>query len=442
MGLVRRLNAFDITLITVGGIIGAGIFRNPAVVAQRAGSSSLILLAWIVGGFIALAGAFTYAELGARRPESGGTYVYLCDAYPPVIAFMFGWTMLVLSDTGGSAASAILFAGYLEPATGFHVDPKVASVTAIALITIVNCLGVRQGGTWQNILVSLKLLAIAGVIVAGLIVHPLGTAISSTAMPAIASASSFTAFGVALIPVLYAYLGFQTTNYVAGETNRPAVTLPIGVIAGVCIVIVAYVLVNAGMLRVLGPSGLAASQAPASDVMQAAIGPAGARVIAIAIAVSTLGFVSTKLLLTPRVYFQMAADGLFFKQLAWVHPKTRAPVVAIALQGAFAIVIALSGTFERIVNWSVTTQYAFVALAACALFIFRKQDAAAGRAGVTFEAPGHPYTTLLLIAALIAVAVTALVGYTVDTLIGFGVTALGALVYYIWKRGTVGQASS
>ena len=440
MGLVRRLGAFDITLITVGGIIGAGIFRNPAVVAQRASTPGLILAAWIVGGLIALVGAFTYAELGARRPETGGTYAYLRDAFHPVVAFMFGWTTLVIAETGGNAASAILFAGYLEPATGFHADPRLVSVSAIALVTIINCLGVRQGGTWQNVLVALKLGAIGALIAAGFFAHPLGSALNA-ATPFATSGAAFGAFGVALIPVLYAYTGFQTTNYVAGETHDPQRALPIGLIVGTGIVAVAYVLVNVVMLRVLGAGGLAASQTPGSDVMQAALGNVGTRLVAIAIAVSTLGFISTKTLLTPRVFFQMADDGAFFKQVAWIDPKTHVPVVAIVLQGIFGAFLALTGTFERIVDWSVTIEYSFVALAAVALFVFRKQDAGSGR-NVSFRSPGHPYTTALLIVALAAIAVTELIHYPVDTLLGAGVTAFGAVVYLFWHRGVRGQTAS
>lgn len=433
MSLVRRLNAFDITLITVGGIIGAGIFRNPALVAQRASTPTLILATWIVGGLIALVGAFTYAELGARRPETGGTYAYLRDAFHPVIAFMFGWATLVIAETGGNAASAILFAGYLEPATGFHADPKVVSVVALALVTAINCLGVRQGGTWQNILVSLKLGAIGALIVAGLFAHPLASAIN--AAPHFATSGlAMSAFGVALIPVLYAYTGFQTTNYIAGETQNPRRSLPIGLIVGTGIVCVAYVLVNVVSLRVLGPTGLAGTQTPASDVMHAAMGSMGTRLVAIAIAISTLGFISTKTLITPRVFFQMAADGAFFKQIAWINPKTHVPIVAIVLQGVFGIILALTGTFESIVDWSVTIEYSFVALAAVALFKFRKQDAASGRTA-PFQSLGHPYTTGLLIVVLAAIAVTELINFPVDTLLGVGVTALGGVVYMLWHRG-------
>jgi basic amino acid/polyamine antiporter, APA family len=427
--LRRRLGVFDLTLITIGGIIGSGIFRNPAVVAQRAHEPALIIGSWAAGGAIALAGAFIFAELAARRPSDGGLYAYLRDAYHPIVAFMFGWTLLLMADTGGTAASAVIFAGYFPSLTGLNVNPNTVAVAALAIVTLINCLGVRQGGTWQNALVILKLGAIALLLPAGLFDH----AHAAAPMPSAGGAVLLTGFGAAMIPVLFAYNGFQGSSYVTAETRDPARTLPRGMLYGVIAVVVTYLLVNVVCLRVLGPAGLAASKAPAADVMEAAIGPSGARVIAIAVALSTLGFMSTKMLLAPRIYFQMASDGLFFKQIAWVHPGSRVPVVAIALQGVIAAIIALSGTFAQIVTWVVATEFAFVLLAAIALFIFRARDAAQARPSPVFLVPFHPWSTLLFVAALIAMFVAAFVSYPRDTLAGFAVMAAGAVAFYVWS---------
>jgi APA family basic amino acid/polyamine antiporter len=261
------------------------------------------------GGAIALAGAFIFAELAARRPSDGGPYAYLRDAYHPIVAFMFGWTLLLMADTGGTAASAVIFAGYFPSLTGLDVNPNALAVGALAIVTVINCLGVRQGGTWQNVLVLLKLGAIGLLIVGGFASHR--HAGGSATMAVTSGAALVAGFGAAMIPVLFAYNGFQTSSYVTGETRDPARTLPRGILFGVVAVVATYIFVNVVCLRVLGPAGLAGSRAPAADVMQAAIGPAGARVIAIAVALSTLGFMSTKMLLAPRIYFQMAADGFF-----------------------------------------------------------------------------------------------------------------------------------
>jgi len=190
--------------------------------------------------------------------------------------------------------------------------------------------------------------------------------------------------------------------------------------------------VNIGCLRVLGPAGLAASKVPAADVVSAALGPIGARLIAIAIALSTLGFMSTRMLVTPRVYFQMAADGTFFKQFAWINPKTHVPTIAIIAEGAVAAVIAWSGTFEQIVNWIVAPEWIFVVLAAGAIFIFRKRDGNAVKPA--FRVPLHPFSTILLMVVLLAIFVTEVILVPLDTLYGALVIVAGIVFFYVWRR--------
>ncbi len=429
--LRRRLNVFDLTLITIGSIIGSGIFRNPAVVAQRAHLPGLAIGCWILGGLIAMIGAFVFAELAERRPANGGIYAYLRDAYHPVVAFVFGWTLLLIADTGGTAASAVLFAGYLTPLTGLQFDPRIVAVITLAVLVTINCLGVREGGTWQNVLVILKVTAIVGLIGAGLFAHPAAGAVMT--LPGFSTNTALLgAFGVAMLPVLFAYNGFQGATYITGETVNPQRTIPRGLIFGVLAVIAIYVLVNIGDLRVLGPAGLAATKVPASDVMQAALGPIGARIIAIAIALSTLGFMSTRMLVTPRVYFQMAADGVFFKQIAWVSPRTHVPTIAIIIEGVIAAIIAVSGTFEQIVNWTVAPEWIFVVLAAGAIFIFRKRDGNAVKPA--FRVPLHPFSTILLMVVLLAIFVTEVILVPLDTLYGTLVIIAGIIFYYAWRR--------
>jgi basic amino acid/polyamine antiporter, APA family len=429
--LQRRLNVFDLTLITIGSIIGSGIFRNPAVVATRAHLPGLAIGAWVVGGLLALIGAFVFAELAERRPVSGGIYAYLRDAYHPVVAFVFGWTLLLIADTGGTAAAAILFAGYLIPMTGLQLDQHAVAVVTLAVLVAINCLGVRQGGTWQNLLVILKVAAIVGLIVAGLFAHPAAGAAAT--LPGFDSTGTLLgAFGLAMLPVLFSYNGFQGATYITGETVDPERTIPRGLILGVLAVIAIYVLVNIGCLRVLGPAALAASKVPASDVVQAAIGPIGARLIAIAIALSTLGFISTRMLITPRIYFQMAADRTFFKQLAWINPKTHVPTIAIIIQGVIAALIALSGTYDKIVNWIAAPEWIFVVLAAGAIFIFRKRDA--DKAQPRFRVPLHPFSTILLVLVLLAIFVSELVLIPLDTLYGTLVIIAGIIFYFAWRR--------
>lgn len=429
--LQRRLNVFDLTLITIGSIIGSGIFRNPAVVAGRAHLPGLAIGAWVVGGLLALIGAFVFAELAERRPVNGGIYAYLRDAYHPVVAFVFGWTLLLIADTGGTAAAAVLFSGYLTPLTGITFDPRIVAVVVLAILVAINCLGVRQGGTWQNGLVILKVAAIAGLIVAGLIAHP--SAGATATLPGFDSTGTLLgAFGLAMLPVLFAYNGFQGATYITGETVNPERTIPRGLIFGVLAVVTIYVLVNIGCLRVLGPAGLAATKVPASDVVQALIGPLGAKLIAIAIALSTLGFMSTRMLVTPRIYFQMAADGTFFKQIAWINPKTHVPTIAIILEGAIAAIIAVSGTYDKIVNWITAPEWIFVVLAAGAIFIFRKRDG--DKVQPRFRVPLHPFSTVLLMLVLLAIFFSEVYLVPLDTLYGTLVIVAGIVFYFAWKR--------
>ena len=430
-GLLARLTAFDLTLITVGGIVGSGIFRTPAVVAQRAHLPSIVLGCWLAGGFIALIGAFVFAELGARRPLGGGLYGYVSDAYHPIAGFLFGWTLLLVSGTGANAAAAVLFAGYLAPLTGISFDPRIVAVVTLAALAGINALGVRQGGNWQNLIVLLKIGAIGFLIVACLTAHP--HAIAQVAPPNFARpATLLGAIGVAMLPVLFTYSGFQTPSYVTAETVRAERTIPRALIVGIGIVIATYVLANAGYLRMLGASGLAASAVPAADALRAALGTVGSRFIAFAIALSTLGYLSTCMLAFPRVYYQMATDGLFFKQVAWISPSTRAPVVAILLQALITSIIAVSGTYEQIVNWVVAPQWLFTFLAAGAVFVLRRRDA--GRPRPAMLVPGHPVTTGFFIAVLLAIFAAEFLIYPRDTLYGICVELAGVAAYYAWRR--------
>ncbi|HEY8314923.1 MAG TPA: amino acid permease [Candidatus Baltobacteraceae bacterium] len=432
--LLRRLGAFDAALIVMGGIIGSGIFRNPSVVAQRVHTPGLIMLVWSIGGIVALLGAFVFAELAARRPADGGLYAYMRDAYHPVVAFMYGWTLLIVSQSGGMAASAVTFAGYFEPLTGVHVDSKVLTIVVLATLTVVNCLGVRSGSNVQNAFMVLKIGAIATLIGFGIFAHPAPGA----ALPVQSFSTSFSllsAMGVAMIPVLFAYSGWQTSSFVTGELKNPAKTLPLGMLYGVIGVVVLYILVNFVCLHVLGARGLMATDTPASDVMRFALGPAGERLIALAVALSTLGFLSNQILVSPRVYHAMAQDGLFFKQIGWVHPVTHVPVVAIALQGAFAIVIALSGKYDQILNYVTSVDYVFFGLSAIALFVFRRRDAIAGTDGaVGFKVPGHPYTTAIFLIVAWGVVLDTFLKYPTNSAWGLGILVIAIPIYFIWLR--------
>ncbi|MGH9704716.1 MAG: APC family permease [Candidatus Acidiferrales bacterium] len=443
-GLAARLGLFDATMIVMGGIVGSGIFINPYVVARQVHTPLLILGAWAVGGVIALAGAFIYAELAARLPRVGGQYAYLREAYHPLLAFLYGWVLLLVIQTGGMAAVAVTFARYFLEVTRMAVPDGVVATLALVLLTLINCLGVRAGSTVQSILMVLKILAIAGLVACGWLLlrpapgewHPL--------LDRPVSIDLLTAFGAALTPVLFSFGGWQTANFVAGEVREPRKNLPRGLIFGVLGVITLYLAVNFVCVRALGPAGLAQSTTPASAVIRLALGERGAALLAMGIMISTLGFLSQSILTAPRVYFAMVDDGLFFSSVAWVHPRTRVPVVAIALQGLFAIAITLLGRYEQILNYVVSMDFIFFGLSASCLFVFRRRerqaarearkDSAVGPEKSGYLVPGHPATTALFVLASWLVVINTIYKYPRNTLAGMAILLAGVPVYFLWRR--------
>jgi basic amino acid/polyamine antiporter, APA family len=435
--LARQLGLFDATMIVMGGIIGAGIFMNPYVVARQVHTPLLILGAWLAGGLIALAGGFVYAELAARYPQTGGQYAYLREAYHPSIAFIYGWALLLVTQTGGMAAVAVTFSNYFLELTHLPLPNWVVTVFALGLLTIINCLGVRAGSSTQNLLMTLKILAIAALVFCGIffVAEPHG--IAGPALDRPASLGLLVAMGAAMTPVMFAYGGWQTASFVAGEMREPRRDLARGLLIGVCGVILLYMTVNFVYVYALGADGLAATETPASSVMRLAFGERGARLIAVGIAISTLGFLSQGMLTAPRVYFAMAEDKLFFKGVARLDPRTRVPVVAIALQGAFAIVIALSGKYDQILNYVVSVDFIWFGLTGASLFIFRRRRAAVENSatdsmGRQFLVPGHPVTTALFVTACALIVISTIYKHPGDSVIGLLIVVAGVPVYFFW----------
>ncbi|HEX2778862.1 MAG TPA: amino acid permease [Gemmatimonadaceae bacterium] len=432
--LARRLGAFDATMLVMGGIVGAGIFMNPSVVARAVQSPVAILGAWALGGLVALTGAFVYAELAVRRPGAGGQYLYLRDAFHPIVAFLYGWTLLLVSQSGGMAAVAMTFAGYFRELTGVSFSPAAIAVATLALLTVVNCFGARAGSNVQSTLMVLKIAAIVMLVTVGWAgIH----AASGAPTPA-ASAVSRTpllAFAAAMVPVLFAYGGWQTASFVGGELRNPERDLPRGLLYGVLGVIVLYLAVNAVCLTVLGPAQLAATSTPATAVMQRALGPTGAKLIAAGIAISTLGFLSQGMLTAPRVYYAMARDGVFFRRVAAVHPVTRAPIIAIVLQGVWAAVIALSGKYDAILAYVVAIDALFFGLTGAALIVFRRRESRRRDAEPTpmMRMPGHPVTTTVFVLAFWTLAIVTVAQFPRSAGAGMLILLAGVPAFYAWR---------
>ena len=427
----RQLGLFDATMIVMGGIVGAGIFANPSEVAHRVHTPFLILGVWTLGGFIAMCGAFIWAELATRLPGTGGQYLYLREAYHPSVAFVYGWGLLLVTQTGGMAAVAVIFASYSRALTGaLWSDSTIAAVVLLAL-TGINCLGARAGSNVQNVLMLLKIVVIAALVM-------LGVALGGGSLkygPLLAQPVSFgllKSIGAAMVPIAFAYGGWQTATFVAGEMRDARRDLSRGLLMGVAAVVALYLAVNLACLRVLGPAGLDATTTPASDVMRIALGKRGAQWIATGIAISTLGFLSQSMLTAPRVYYAMARDGLFFQSVGRLSRRSRVPVVAIGLQGMAATIIACSGTYGEILNFEVTVDFIFFGMTAASLFILRWRQIGADAA--IYRVPGHPFTTILFVLSCAGIVGSAIVASPANSAIALCILLAGLPVYYYWSR--------
>jgi APA family basic amino acid/polyamine antiporter len=427
-------------MAVMGGIIGGGIFRTPSIVAQRTGTITLALLAWAVGGAVAIAGAFCYAELAERRPLAGGAYVYLRDAFGPLPAFMYGWAELFVIQAGGTAAVALTFAGYVGALSGLpHVAEPPIAIAAIVLLAGVNYVGVRAAAITGNVATVLKLLAIgllisvcltlpappaAAIVTAGPVRTPLGPVAAAVAL------------GAALVPVLFTYGGWQQTNMIAEEIRDAPRTLPRALLLGVTGVIVVYLLANISYIRALGITGVAASTAPAADAMRRGLGEFGGKLIAAGIAVSTFGFLNLNLLVTPRLIQTMAADGLFFAPFARLHARYRTPTAGIIVFAGWAIVLMLSGSFAQLLDYTVFGDWIFFGLTGAALFVFRRREGLTRPDGVplVFRAPGFPAIPAFFVAAAALVLVAIIATGPANAAKGVAILTLGLLVYPSWRR--------
>jgi len=437
MAFRRALGSFDATVVVVGGIIGSGIFIVPSVVAQRLPTAGLVLAAWLAGGAIALAGAFAFAELATLFPRAGGEYVYLREAYHPLVAFLFGWTSLLMIQGGGLAAVSITFAQYSLRLLGRNpADASVAAPIAIGVVAAVNLLGVKPGSRLLNVLVVLKFVALAALIGGGLMFPP---AVGPNVVPVHPPPSGgFVAFGGALVPILFAYGGWQSVNLVAEETREPRRTIPRALIVGMGIVITVYLSANVVYLRVLSHAALAATGTPAAEALQWIFGPGADRLIAASIAISAFGFLDLTLLAQTRIYFAMGKDGVFFPALARLHPRFGTPTLAILLQAGWGILLALTGTYGELVDSVVFGDWIFFGLTVAAIFVFRRTIPINSREPGTFRTPGYPLVPALFVAAAVVVVVSAVRTNPFRSAIGIAFLAVGPLVYWLFVRRSRG----
>jgi basic amino acid/polyamine antiporter, APA family len=427
----RALGPFDATMVVIGGIIGAGIFISPYIVAQRLDTPLLVLAAWAVGGAIALAGAFSYAELGALFPSVGGNYGYLRDGLHPLAGFLYGWALLLIIESGAVAAVAITFATYTIHLVGAADAARVPiAISAVVVLSVINYLGVKPGSRVLNVLVVLKIAALAILIGAGFLVAAHPTWLHDVRPAAPAAPSAAMAFGVALVPILFAYGGWQNANYVAEEIENPRRNLPLSLVAGTLAVIALYVTANLVYIRALGLTGLAGTTTPAADVARRMFGAPGDAFVSAAIAISTFGFLNLAILAPTRVYYAMSADGVFVPALARLHPRFKTPGLAIIVQSTWSCLLALSGTYDRLLNYVVFADWIFFGLTVATVIVFRWRLPTDRRPQGTYRAPGYPVVQLLFCTVAAAVVLSVVRADPVSAARGATLIALGIPVYY------------
>ena len=433
--LARVLMLRDLVLIVVGTTIGSGIFTVPgAVLRQSGGDVGVALLVWVVGSVLALLGALTFGELGAMLPDAGGSYVYVREAFGGLPAFLVGWTLFLAINTGSTATLAVAFANYLgELVPLAPLAHTVAAVGMIAAVTTVNIRGVRHAASVQNWSTALKVGAILALAVAGFALGDGFRRPDTHAFTTPVTAASFSAAGVGLLGVLWAYEGWQNVTNSAGEAADPQRTFARGIGLGTAALVAIYLTSNAGYVAAIGSSAVAATDRVAADVVRTLFGAATAKLVTLVILISIFSAANGLALTGPRMYFAMARDGVFLRALARVHPRFGTPALAVATSAVWATVLALSGSFEQLFTYVVFASWIFAALAAGSVFVLRRRRPDAPR---PFRVPGYPFTPALFIAAAIAIVVNTVVARPLQALIGIGIVTTGVPAYYVWMRGS------
>jgi len=440
--LRRSLGFTDLMLITIGTVIGSGIYLVPSgVMRQTAGHTGLAFTVWAVAGFLSLLGALTYAELGAMKPEAGGLYAYLRDAFGPLPAFLYGWASFLVIASGSIAALAVAFANYLSPLLPFQVPGPVISVAVIVVVALINIRGTRGSATVQNWTTGAKF----GVLFLLSLVLTLrgngGAGMPTTPIEA-PNGSLAAGFGAAMIGVLWAYEGWQYVTFSAGEAKDPQRTFPRAISIATFLLIVLYLMANLGYVRALGPAGVANSQRVAADAIGTILGPVAGAVVSALILVSIFSALNGLIITTPRMYYAMARDGLFFQRVTSVHPRFGTPVFAIVALTAWGAVLAGSGTFNQLLTYAVFTGWIFYALGALAVMMLRRSEPNAAR---PFRVPGYPVTPILFVVAAAALVINTIATQPGISSIGLGFVALGAPAFFIWRsrgRASVPAAAS
>jgi APA family basic amino acid/polyamine antiporter len=432
--LARVLRFPDLIFIVIGTVIGSGIFLVPGgVLRDSGGDIGIALLVWLVGGILSLLGALTYGELGAMDPQAGGLYVYLREAFGRLPAFLYGWALFFVIGSGSVATLAAAFARYVQQF--FPLGPwgaKLVAVAMIAVVAAVNVRGTRRGADVQNWSTAIKT---AALLVLSVLLLALGRQLGGGEVAVFTTPLTperFAGAGVALVAVLWAYEGWHYVTFSAGETINPQRDFARGIVLGTVAVIVVYLVANLAYVAALGPTGVMQSTRVAADAVNTLFGSPWGQLVTIPILISIFGAANGIALTEPRVFYAMAKDGVFFQTLARVHPRFGTPALAILASAAWSAVLALTGTFEQLLTYVVFAGWAFYALAAASIFVYRRRRPDAPR---PFRTPGYPITPVVFIAVSATIVVNTLITQPKQALLGLGIILLGTPAYLWWRKG-------
>jgi APA family basic amino acid/polyamine antiporter len=453
VSLERKLGLFDSTMIVMGIVIGSGIFLTTGIMAKSIPSASLILLAWVIGGLLSLAGALAYAELGAAMPEAGGQYIYLREAYGPLSGFLFGWIMFLVYQTGSIAAVSVGFAEYFG-----HFFPSVSTqkiifstditlfghafvytlsrgqwvaIAVIIFLSILNYIGLGFGSVIQNIFTVLKIGAIVAIVAFGFILGKGGDIDFSLNPSGFGTGSLMVGFGVAMIAVIWTFDGWNNINFTAGEIKNPKRNLPLSLILGTLGITALYAAINYIYLYALPINEMTGVSRIAEKATSALFGGTSASLISAAVVISTFGCVNGMILVGPRVYYAMAKDKLFFRRVSQVHPRFRTPGFSIFIQAVWACLLTLSGTYEQLFIYVTFAAIIFYIAGAASVFTLRKKFPDLPRPYKTW---GYPVMPILYIIASLGILINTLLEKPVESIAGLGFVVIGIPVYYYWKR--------
>ena len=445
-GLVRGLGRWDATFLTIGSVVGTGIFITTADIARVLPHPGMILLVWTLAGFLTLAGALTYAELGAMFPRAGGMYHFLKEAYGPFWGFLFGWACFLIVMSGGIAALAVAFGEYLGSFLPFfstsHVvlslpvgswtwtvsGGQIAAALAILVLTVVNYVGLREGAGVQNFLTVFRIGAIVVFVALAFFVDARAPVSLLGPLPAVPLLAGV---GIAMIAALWTYDGWYGPTFSAGEMRDAKRTLPFGLVWGVVTVMGLYALINLVYIRALTMDEMAATRRIAETAATALFGSGGGKLISFAVLVSTFGCLSATILYSSRIYLPMARDGVFFRGLAAVHPRYHTPGRSLWAQSLWGVVLALSGTYEQIYTYVIFAMLLFHVATAGAVIVLRRRRPETERPYRVF---GYPWVPVLFILASVLLLGNTLMEKPVESIIGLAFLAIGIPAYFWWRR--------